>query len=91
MIYSTSIKLNFSKFSNLPTETWKEVLDFCKRIELANGASTTNWLFNAISDKMMHEEREHSLRDTVLDGNQELPITEIPKNIIAGKSRLRIK
>ena len=80
----------FPKFSNLPTETWEEVLEFCTRKELAKGASLANWHFYEISAKMMHEEREHSLPDIVLDGTQELPTTKMPENIIGGKSKLII-
>ena len=75
----------------MPTETWMEILDFCNRMELAKGASLTNLLFNAIADKLMHEDREHSLPDLVLNGSQELPTTKMPKNIVGGKSQLDIK
>ena len=76
----------------MPTETWKEVLDFYTRDELAKGKNMVNWLFNAISEKLMYEEREYYLQTTLtLDGSQELPTTKMPKNIIGGKCRWDIR
>ena len=72
-------------FSHLPVETWKEVFEFCTRKELGKGVSLANYIFNAISDPIMHEKWEHPLPDLVLNGTQqELPTFEVPKNITAG-------
>lgn len=81
----------FPNFSNLPTETWKEVLDFYTRDELAKGKNIVNWLFYTISDKLMYEEREYHLNTyLILDGSQELPTTKKPKNIVVGLDGLDI-
>jgi hypothetical protein len=71
-------------------ETWKEVFDFCSRKELGKGISLVTFQFNAIAEPIMHEEREHSLSNLVLDGSLELPTTDMPKNIVAARS-IRIK
>jgi hypothetical protein len=48
--------------------------------------------FYLISDPMMHEQRDHPLCVFHIGGSQqELATTEVPKNIIAGKSELTIR
>ena len=69
----------------------KEMFNFCAREELGKGISLVNRQFNAISDPLMHKEKEHSLPNIVLDGSQDLPTTKVPENIIAGKSELSVK
>ena len=79
-------------FSHLPVETWTEVFDFCSRTELGKGISLASHLFNVISEALIHEQREHSLLDYLeLDGSQDLPRTEVPKNTVAGQSYMEIR
>ena len=69
-----------------------EIFNFCTRVELGKGISLASLLFNAISEPLMHEQREHSLPNLVLDAShQQLPTTRVPENIIAGESQLKIR
>ena len=67
-------------------------MNFCTRKELSNGPNLVNFIFNAISEKLMFEEKEYRLNYYLaLDGSQELPTTKMPKNIVGGMKELDIE